>query len=255
MTNDIDIIFGSYKAFCKKAAETPAIFDTFKTHPDYVPILEHVSFELGEEYLNIIQEKNPHLLKLINKFKENDKIGHPNTSFYQETGNISPTTLRYIKVASDLIEIFDTWENESIFELGGGYGGQCKILTDIFLPKKYVIADLPEVLLLIEKFVKELNIQNVQLCTEKSIPNENYDLFISNYAFTEIDKVLQQIYLDQCIAKSTHGYIICNFVSRDVFGVNSYTKEELLDRIPHKYIVTEEYPKTDPQNKNFLLLW
>ena len=253
--NNTDIIFGAYRKFCKLAASDPAVFDTFKRHPDYVPILEHVSFVHGAAYLDTIKEKNPHLLKLIEKFKENDKVGHPNTCFYRETGDISPTTLRYIKTASDLIDIFDSWENESIFELGAGYGGQCKVLSDIFQPKKYTMADLPEVVLLIEQFVKRLNIGNVHLCTEETIPSEEYDLFISNYAFTEIDRKLQQMYIDKVISKSTHGYITCNFVSRDVFGINSYTREELLSHIPHQYTIVDEIPCTDEHKKNFLLLW
>jgi len=252
MNNNTDKAFGNYRTFCKKAAVDSAMFDGFKRHPHYISILEHVSFEDGTRYLDVIKETTPRLLELIDKFKENDKIGNPNTSFYPDIGDISPTTLRYIKVASDLIEIFDSWENETIFELGGGYGGQCKILSDIFLPKKYVISDLPEVLPLIKKFLERTNVKNVQLCTEENLPTENYDFFISNYAFTEIDRTLQQMYIDKCISKSTHGYITCNFVVQE-FGVNAYSKEELLKQIPHQCTIISEVPLTHP--KNVLLLW
>ena len=252
MDNNIDTVFGNYKTFCQKAATDSAAFDTFKRHPDYMPILEHVSFEYGLSYLDVVKAKNPHLLTHIDKFKENDKVGAPNTCLYTDVGDISPTTLRYMKVASDLIEIFDSWENETIFELGGGYGGQCKILNDIFLTKKYFISDLPEVLPLIEKFLQRMNVKNVHTCTEKTIPDESYDLFISNYAFTEIDRTLQQIYIDQCISKATHGYITCNFVVQDL-GVNAYSKEELLKQIPHQCTIVGEIPQTHP--KNILLLW
>ena len=242
----------TYKEFCKKAAIDSSIFKSFRSHPDYTPMLEHVTFDQGLSYLDIIIDRTPDLLRFIDKFKENDKIGSPTTYFYRAIGDISPTTLRYIKTESDLIEIFTTWENETIFELGAGYGGQCKILNDIFIPKKYVIADLPEVLLLIERFLNETNVKNIQFCTEKTLPEETYDLFISNYAFTELDKKLQQIYLDKVISKSTHGYITCNFISKDC-EVDSYTKEELLKQISHQYVIVDEFPKTHPDN--FLLLW
>ena len=87
-----------YMRFCKLAATDDKVFKTFKSHPDYVPMLEHVSEPQGFEYLQIIKDRNPQLLDRIHKFRENDKFGAPNTFEYVEAGILSPTTLRYIKM-------------------------------------------------------------------------------------------------------------------------------------------------------------
>src|ERR1035437_752472 len=119
-----------YKKFCKLAATDESIFKVFKSHPEYVPMLEHLDEKQGLEYLMVIKEKYSQLFDKLNQFRGNDAVGSPNRYEYGETGLISPTTLRYVKMLGDMIEMYETFENETIIELGGGYGGQCKIISD-----------------------------------------------------------------------------------------------------------------------------
>ena len=166
---------------------------------------------------------------------------------------ISPSTLRYIKVLSDLIKIFGNLDGFKIAEIGGGYGGQCKIINDYFNIKNYHIIDLPEVNLLSKKYLQKLNINNVRFSTSKDLIPEDYDLVISNYAYTELDRELQDIYKLNIIDNSKNGYLTCNFIS-NLFIDNSdfYSREELVN-LKEKVEIFKEEPLS--HSNNFLLTW
>ena len=61
------------------------------------------------------------------------------------------------------------------------------------------------------------------------LSTEIYDLVISNYAFTEMRRDIQDIYLEKVIYPSLRGYITYNDINPKDF--NSYKKEELLHMI------------------------
>ena len=240
-----------YKRICQQAATQDDVFQTFRKHDDYTPMLEHVSYEQGLQYLKVVEDRNPQLLQHLDKFKENDKWGSPQTFDYYKVGVVSPTTLRYIKVLSDLIEMFESVEGENVIELGGGYGGQCRIISCLFNFNSYTIVDLPEVTPLINRYLT--GVPNAKATTLPELTDgASYDLFISNYAFTELPKALQAEYLKKVVNRSTHGYITCNFISEDC-GVTSMGKDEMLKQLEHEYTIIDEFPKTHP--KNFLLVW
>ena len=46
-----------YPEYALKAALNPKIYKTFRRHPDYTFILEHVPQEIAQEYLKIINQK------------------------------------------------------------------------------------------------------------------------------------------------------------------------------------------------------
>lgn len=217
----------SYKKVCIDAVQSYESFLKFKSIPEYIQILEHTDCHCGYLYLkHIIDYKI--FIEYFNKFKSNDDIGMPNRCKYVindvDYGDISPTTLRYIKVLCDLHNLFGDLNDYDIVELGGGYGGQSKIIQDVYNVKTYQMIDLKE--------VEEL--QNKYIAHHKYkidfIYKQMYDLFISNYAYTELCKELQEKYLNDVILKSKHGYITCNFISQN-FGVDSFTKEELIDKL------------------------
>lgn len=102
----------SYSIFCKNAASTD-LFNNFRSHPFYQNILEHVTFDIGLKYLSIIQNDNPKILNNIEDYIKNDTIGSPNI-FNYDIGKISPSTLRYIKVLSDIINIYNSLDNKNV---------------------------------------------------------------------------------------------------------------------------------------------
>lgn len=243
-----------YPQICLSAAENDNIFNIFKTINEYTAVLEHTTPKYGQDYLNVIKRDNPQLLqeKYLEKFKENDIYGGSKKHPYSDI-LIAPSTLRYVKVLSDLIKIFGNLDGFKIAEVGGGYGGQCKIINDYFNIKSYHIIDLPEVNKLCNKYLDKLNVNNVKFSTVDNLVIDNYDLFISNYAYSELDNALQNIYKANIIDTSKNGYMTCNIITGIFMNVSEfYTRDELI-KVREKVEIIDEEPLTHPDN--FILTW
>jgi putative sugar O-methyltransferase len=240
-----------YVLTCEQAVNNDKVFAIFKSLPSYTEVLEHTSFEQGQTYLQCIQRDNPHLLEKIELFKTNDLYGNTKKMTYPGIGAISPSTLRYIKVLSDLIRYFKDLSQFKIAEIGVGYGGQCKIIQDYFTIQQYTLIDLPIILKLAEKYLTKFSLPVGEFKTMEELPGQEYDLVISNYAFTEIDSSIQEIYVQKVIQHSQHGYMTCNFISES-HGIKSLSKMKLQQLKPQTKIYPEE-PLTHPNN--FILIW
>jgi putative sugar O-methyltransferase len=232
----------NYRSACQKAIEEECYFAQFKSDPDYRQILEHVEERYGQAYLNIIREQSPEFLENIDSFKKNDLFGGPMKAFYRGIGPVSPTTLRYLKIASDLKKAYGTSLNQkSIVEIGGGYGGQCLILTTIYDFKNYTIVDIPEPLALTKKYLEKHGIYNVTYKNiEDSFLEEDFDLVISNYAYSELNSKMRKKYADEIINRSKRGYFT-GFLP---------TVVEYFDGYAAHYKVQPENPSTHSTNVN-----
>jgi putative sugar O-methyltransferase len=239
--------YKTYADFCKRAVDDDSVFKTFKSHPDFTYMLEHVTNEQGWDYLLQIERQFPFLVTMIDKFKTNDDIGSPRTFHCKEIETqISPTTLRYIKVLADILDNFGRYDGLDIIEIGVGYGGQCKILHDYGTPRSYTMVDLPEVLALAKKCNEYHKIPNVSYKTADVLNTTSCDLLISNYAFTEISREYQEIYVEKLFKYARMGYITCNY-----FGMmnkdESMSKDDVF-AIKENYELIPERPLTGPDN-------
>lgn len=217
----------AFRSACKSAD-----LATFKADPAINQIFEHVSIPFGEEYAALIREKYPELATLAPDFVVNDLIGGSVDRVLTNGVALSPTTLRYVKVAGDLLAM-GVNAAESIVEIGAGYGGQCLIL-DTLRPKNkptYFIYDLPEAGELQKKYTEAHGIDYIQWLSTEDPPRERFDFCFSNYAFSECARTTQEWYLDNVILRSDHGYMVCNFINEH-FGLTSYSVHALLNRIP-----------------------
>jgi len=239
----------NYKNVCKLAVENDNVFSNFKRHTDYTPILEHVDYNTGLGYLNYIKKYD---LDIFNKIKTelciNDKIGNPVIYEYPDIGNISPTTLRYIKNVVDLKRLYGNFNNKKIIEIGCGYGGQCLILSKLFDIDEYTVIDLDEPLALTKKYLSEHNL-NINILSINDVPNyvKSNDIVISTYAYSEISKEIQTDYYNYIIKNCKHGYFILNFIS-DQYKITSLNKEEIISLFEPKVNFLKEYPNTHPNN-------
>lgn len=245
--------YDKYKHICLKAVVDEEIFNIFKSDMDYRIILEHVDKETGDKYWDIIKKSSPELMTddLIKKFQENDRIG--NTIKFSFDGHeFSPTTVRYIKVLGDMINVFGSLENLDIVEIGCGYGGQSKIIMEKFNINSYTFIDLDETLKLIEKYMKEVSPDNFHklkfLKYDNILDDLSFDLCISNYAFSECRKDIQENYLEKILKKSKKGYMIMNFIA----NFETLSNEDIIKKIPNSFIL-QENPLTSEHNK--LLCW
>jgi len=236
-----------YPELCSLALSNSNIFNNFKSNTIYNEILEHVTFQEGVEYIQQFNYNNK-IIKNIEKFKINDLKGSPRCYNYENIGDFSPTTLRYIKILNDLSQL--DLDNKHIVEIGAGYGGQYTVLRQIFTPKKYTFIDLEPVIKLIEKYVTELNLTDILLeyingtLLSKTIQS---DLVISNYAFSECSKSIQDLYIEKIINHTKHCYMLYN-------NMNGYTHDEFISKVGRANIkVSKEIPCTHP--KNVIVSW
>ena len=229
--------------------EDDNLFESFRRDKRYRTILEHCSFEQGQQYLEEAHKDNPFLFLDLNEFADSEDIGMPMVyEYYKE--QLSPTTCRYIKVLSDLIKLHGSLDGMNIVEIGVGYGGQCKIIHDTFKPKSYTIIDLPEVMMLAEKYLEYYEIKPIfRYAGDTS--NIPYDLCISNYAFTEIDRCFQDDYAEHIIKNSECGYMTCNFMD-NAQKDGRFTKEQII-ALKGNYTIMEEKPLT--ASDNFIYTW
>jgi putative sugar O-methyltransferase len=226
----------------------------FRRVYDYREILEHVDYSLGRKYIEHANLNDPQVWSSLNEFKRNDLLGNPRTFYFEEIGRISPTTLRYIAVATDIRREFGNSKLTRIVEIGGGYGGQAAILLRLNMWEEYFIFDLPEVQDLIQQYLSFIGIGMIDF-PKISTPNSHeYDLVISNYAFSELPRKIQDEYLDKVILKARRGFMLMNSGKSDATGRSDgkISVEELRRIIPNLRELPE-IPLTSPDN--YLLVW
>lgn len=239
-----------YPQICIQASNDYRHFNNFRRNPEYNKILEHVSEKEGNEYFKEIS-KDSDILSSISLFKLNDAYGNPRLYEYPDIGMISPTTLRYIKVLVDLRAYFRTLDNLKICEIGVGYGGQCRIINTFFKPATYCLVDIQPALSLAQRYLDNFALSSViSYKTMNELETKNYDLVISNYAFTELPRSLQEVYIKKIILNSKRGYITYNEITPEEF--RSYKSEELITLIPES-VKLQENPLTHP--KNCIIMW
>ena len=190
---------GAYVQVVVEAVHSPDAFAHFKRHPAYTCILEHVSESQGADYLAIIREQTPEMMDSIDAVRANDEVGNPRVFDYGDIGRFSPTTLRYLKVVSDLHSMFGSLRDFRIAEVGIGYGGQLLVVDRVVHTRAYHMFDLLPVLELASKCLERQILNTAyhpQLlnCFEGNI---EFDLVISNYAFSELPIELQMQYIDK----------------------------------------------------------
>ena len=240
----------AYTTACRRAATDAAAFANFRRDPHYTRILEHVSAAQGGACLELIA-RDTDILDAIESFRPNDRYGNPRLAEYPQAGLFSPSTLRYVKVLSDLKAHFDSLDGLQICEIGVGYGGQCRVVDAFFRPAGYCLVDLAPALDLARRYLGHFTIAApLSFRTLESLDGAVCDLVISNYAFTELARPLQDAYLSKVILRAPRGYITYNEISPPAF--QSYRAAELLAMIPGARRL-EEMPLTHP--RNCLIVW
>ena len=242
----IESMYTNYYQFISSIIENNALLD-FKSNNHYQAILEHVSFEQGQNYLDIIiNTTNLNINDIVEYCTLNDKIGGGNKYNYGFI-TTSPTNFRYIFHSYLILKYMNklNLNNINIVEIGGGYGGLCLALN-IFcthyniIINSYSLVDLPIVSSLQKKYLDNHSLKfpyNTYSAFNygQEIENTNNTFLISNYSFSEISKEYQSNYIKLLFPKIQHGFMVWNHIPLYYFGFN-YTDEP-------------EYPSTAGSNK------
>ncbi len=147
--------------------------------------------------------------------------------------------------------LFGKLDNFIVSEIGIGFGGQCQAISSNFPLKGYLAYDLPPVLALSKKFLgKTLNSSSVEFLDGRNPEARSSDLIISNYAFSELAREVQETYLKNVISNAKRGYITWNELAYKELG--GYSIPELLSLIPGSKTLPE-VPLTFANN--VILVW
>lgn len=257
--SDID----EYRRCCLRAATDPTAFAGFRREPVYTQILEHIIPAVGAEAAAIALERTPSYRDHLDEFRRNDLCGDPVLHRFGDLGLFSPTTLRYIKILSDLEVLFGDLVGSHVVEIGGGYGGQCRLVRTRFSVASYAIFDLPEAGLLASKYLDALGTDGV-LINPTSRDDRRVDLVLSNYALSEIRRSMQEQYLASVVLRAARGYMIWNEAAvrrsariRLPVTDRPYAAEEIAAMIPRARI-ERDVPlllSDDVAHHNVLIRW
>ena len=190
-------------------------------------------------------------LKYFKKIKLQNDIGNPVTFHFKTIGRTSPTTIRYLKVLCQLLELFGPLDDIRISEIGVGFGGQAHAIAINQNLKSYTLYDLPPVLKLTNKFLEKLtDTAKFRFIDGRDPEPTKSDLLISNYGFSELTREVQKMYLDKVISHAKMGYITWNELSYK--ELDGYSVNEILFLIPGSRIIPEK-PLTYPNN--VIIVW
>lgn len=230
-----------YLELVERAGNETQIFDRFRSCSAFINILDHVSIQYGEGYIaeirtlgrpQILGKENLKLLKSI------DSVGGGLQYRFKGVGKISPAYLRYLKVLGDLELLFGEVRNLKIAEIGIGFGGQGLVLNRIAGADAITFYDLPPVLDLARRYFSSTKtLGNFQYIDGRDPQVGHFDLVISNYAFSELSRSTQEMYLKNVVLNSKHGYITWNDLAFQ--NLHSFSLADLLRLIPNSQILAE----------------
>ena len=204
---------------CSDFVEDEVAFSKFRDDVDYGKILSGGEYIVGRMALDEISKLG--MTGYLNECKDLiymlDKIGGPKLHTYDEIVSVSPSALRYFSLICQLKKNIIGEKNvDSVIEIGGGFGGFALLFSLIHKPKKYYIVDLPQPLELCKKYLSKYKlietefifIRSDQISSNTHI--DNYDLFISDSAFSECSLSVQNNYIDNFANKSSLGAVVWN---------------------------------------------
>ena len=219
-----------YPQACLDAVNDYKAFNEFRSNKQYQRILEHTTMEEAQKALEEIP-KDPDIMSRMDRFRENDEWGGAQPVEFPGIGAITTSTLRYVKVLADLKRSFGNLDGLDICEIGVGYGGQCRIINAMYKPATYRLVDIQPALALAQRYLGNYVLHStLSFLTMNELAGRNYDLAISNYAFTELPRALQDIYLERVILNAPRGYMNYNEITPESY--HSYKAEELVELIP-----------------------
>jgi hypothetical protein len=239
----------AYTDVCDAASQDQETFSKFKSERNYKSILEHTGYNNGRRYLRVLKKRGVRLPDEFLSF--HSSLGNPERFSFNGLGPISPSLLRYFKVASDLDLHFPKWREQDIVEVGVGYGGQIAVLKELGHKGNYTGIDLQSVARLASKYLTTSGkYSNYSFrSSEGAEPALKGHHFISNYAFSELGPEIQERYFYEFVSSSASGYVSWNDFSEKALGGMT---AETFRRSVGGQLVPEE-PQTYPNN--CIILW
>lgn len=199
-----------YRRMMAKAAADDATFAAFRRLPGVSDVIEGVPDCVGQGYhAKLLDKLGLQILSLEwPRITRNDEQGSPKLLDFP-AGRASSTTMRYAWNVVDMRERGVLLDGADVVEVGGGYGGLCRMVHAYHKPRSYTIVDLPEALALAKRYLSCYGVEP-RLVSCREYGEEPIDTFVSNYALSELTRDEQQAYVSKLMSRATHGYVTCN---------------------------------------------
>lgn len=230
-----------YADFCLSVMndQTGELIKNFRRHPDY-DIVVPGNRDGSEmfEHLQLIKDKYPEMLEFMPIFEKDQGVfGNPKTYEF-DVGVFDVPMIIHIYYLALTRKRFGDLTGMKVCEIGPGAGLFFKVLTDLY-DVRYTFVDLPAPLWIVRKHVEYLEresyVENYLMCQtvmNSSYLEDKYDLLISDCAFNELHRDVQDVYIKKLLNKSDRGRIA--FYDVDINAVipnmNIHEVYEQLDR-------------------------
>lgn len=188
----------AYLAACKLAATDDEAFATFRSEPHISTIIENTPQWWADKAMAAM--------------------------------GMTPTMVRYWYTV-DLIERLIGIMRGVVVEIGGGYGGMCRVISERWELDDYIIYDLPEVTLLQKRYLKQYGVD----FSPAQVSDQTYGvrLCISWCAWSELSYDLRVEYAEKVISRCDHFFICSNYnkkedleiLSKYFTGIKEYSDE------------------------------
>lgn len=256
--------YPGYTELCRRAAADDACFAGIREDPTYSAVVTSKLHYGGRDCFAMLQERgfDPGFFAAI---RDHDRLGGPTLASFGAAGMLAPQTMRYVKVLSDLELLFGALDGASIVEIGGGFGGQCAVIAKRFKIARYTLVDLPEPLLLAQRYLDALGIANTAFAELNALSvNAQYDLVISCYGVSELSRTFLVRYLQRVLLRAKAGYLLWNNEGmkqhRDwqqkFFGGEMVYCDEMLQLLPGARVAEQSWLAPEDQQLDArLILW
>lgn len=208
-----------YLAACREVTSNAKMFENFRKHTGYGRnILEGGSRVVGEMNLLRLDKVGAFLWlkKNLEAFRDNDKIGNPTLFEFTGVGHMSPATLQYANNSWDILKLTSEKTIVKIVEIGGGYGGLCRILSCIINFESYIIIDEPDALAVAKKYISYFpevahRVQFISCYDTVAIEAlQEIDLAIACASIAELSYETQSFYNQHILLKAKNFYVVYN---------------------------------------------
>lgn len=240
------------------------VIHSFKSIPQYQVVLEHVSYQHGQSYFELILNESIFSFEDILSFSQlNDKYGNPKKCIFKYNDKVletSPTTLRYIYHSYLILQHYKKSNCKNIVEVGCGYGGLALAIHffssyfDISI-ENYLFIDLEQPLLLQQNYLSlhSNKISSILHYVNGNTYGKDIDVpdlfFISNYCYTEIAIEHNRYYTKHLLPKVNHGFLVW----QNGGNSGSYPVKNASLILSKNVILTEEErPQTDAGYDKFM---
>ncbi|MFD2262459.1 hypothetical protein ACFSM5_06125 [Lacibacterium aquatile] len=255
----------AYLAKVTEAVESDEAFARFRVQPYLAAIFDIVgSTGMQQAFINnhldVAEKVFPALMSLLGLARLNDTIGGAPVFPTRHGVDLSAATARYFKYLADLRHMFGRLDGWNIVEVGGAYGGLSALMHSTYQGHaSHRLYDLPEVNRLAARYHHSLGVSGVSYHTSAELDDGApvpSDLFISTHALSEINRDLQQVYIDRLVKPARHGYVLYNHFFEDE-GSEIMALAEFAAQIPGCKLVAD-LPfvlQTDARHPSTLIVW